>query len=140
MFCGSDDRKFAEGQEEELRDRLRVVLQRTLRRQAQEFLEKPFVDRQSRLFEYIMSRAERELYDDVTRYLLEPGMIAFQGRHRQLLLLSFHRLMASSTRALAVSLERVAERLRRKLRGEPGDDRDWSHELEEEDESGRVVG
>ena len=135
VFCGTDDRKLAEGQEAELRERLRVVLQRTLRRQAQEFLEKPFVDRQARLFEYSMNRAERELYDDVTRYLLEPGIIAFQGRHRQLLLLSFHRLMASSTRALAVSLDRVAERLRRKLRGETADAADFTRELEEHDET-----
>ena len=134
VFCGADDRKLAEGQEDELRDRLRVVLQRTLRRQAQEFLEKPFVDRQARLFEYAMSRAERELYDDVTRYLLEPTIIAFQGRHRQLLLLGFHRLMASSTRALAVSLERVAQRLQRKLAGEPDDERGWSHELDDDDD------
>jgi len=135
VFCGTDDRKLAQGQESELRERLRVVLQRTLRRQAQEFLEKPFVDRQARLFEYAMNRAERELYDDVTRYLLEPGIIAFQGRHRQLLLLSFHRLMASSTRALAVSLERVAERLRRKLRGEADDDASLLQQLDDDDES-----
>ena len=113
VFCGADDRQLAEGQEEELRNRLRVVLQRTLRRDAQDFLEKPFVGRQARLFEYTMSPAEKTLYDDVTRYLLEPGILAFQGHYRQLLLLGFHRRMASSTAALAVSLDRVATRLRR---------------------------
>jgi len=117
VFCGGDDRQLAEGQEEELRNRLHVVLQRTLRREAQDFLEKPFVGREARLFEYSMSPAEKALYDDVTQYLLEPGILAFQGRHRQLLLLSFHRLMASSTRALAVSLEKVAARLRRMMGG-----------------------
>ena len=113
VFCGVDDRQLAEGQELELRNRLGVVLKRTLRRDAQEFLEKPFVGREARLFEYTMSPAEKSLYDDVTQYLLEPGILAFQGRHRQLLLLGFHRRMASSTRALAASLERVATRLRR---------------------------
>lgn len=78
-------------------------LQRTLRRQAQSFLEKPFVNREARLFNYAMNPAERALYDDVTRYLLEPGIQAFQGKHRQLLLLGFHRRLASSTRALAAS-------------------------------------
>jgi ERCC4-related helicase len=117
VFCGVDDRHLAEGQEEELRNRLRVVLQRTLRREAQDFLEKPFVGREARLFEYTMSPAEKALYDDVTRYLLEPGILAFQGRQRQLLLLGFHRRMASSNRALAASLERVAMRLRRMLSG-----------------------
>lgn len=118
VFCGVDDRQLATGQEEELRRRLQVVLQRTLRREAQDFLEKPFVGREARLFEYTMSPAEKALYDDVTKYLLEPGILAFQGRQRQLLLLGFHRRMASSTRALAVSLERVATRLRRMLEGD----------------------
>jgi superfamily II DNA or RNA helicase len=118
VFCGTDDRQIAPGQEQELRSRIRVVLQRTLRRQAQDFLEKPFVGREARLFEYVMSPAERGLYDDVTRYLLEPGILAFQGNHRQLLLLGFHRRMASSTRALAASLERVAARLRRMIAGD----------------------
>lgn len=122
VFCGVDDRELAQGQEEELRARLKVVVQRTLRRQAQEFLEKPFVSRQTRLFEYEMSVDERALYDDVTKYLLEPGIQAFRGSQRQLLLIGFHRRMASSTRALAASLQRVADRLRRKLRGDAEDD------------------
>jgi adenine-specific DNA-methyltransferase len=122
VFCGLDDRQLAKGQEDELRGRLKVVVQRTLRRQAQEFLEKPFVSRQARLFEYEMSVDERALYDDVTKYLLEPGIVAFRGSQRQLLLIGFHRRMASSTRALAASLQRVADRLRRKLRGDSGED------------------
>jgi len=121
VFCAGDDRRLAPGQDQELRERLRVVLQRTLRRQAQSFLEKPFVDRQARLFDYAMSPAERALYDDVTRYLLEPGIQAFQGKQRQLLLLGFHRRLASSTRALAASLEGVVRRLRRLGTGEPSD-------------------
>jgi hypothetical protein len=124
VFCGVDERQLAPGQEEELRDRLRVVLQRTLRRDAQPFLEKPFVGREARLFEYTMSPAERALYDDVTKYLLEPGILAFQGSQRQLLLIGFHRRMASSTRALAVSLGRVAVRLRRMLGGAAGQEID----------------
>ncbi|MDP3237092.1 MAG: SNF2-related protein [Myxococcales bacterium] len=124
VFCADDDRQLAPGQEDELRSRLKHVLQRTLRRQAQTFLEKPFVNRQARLFDYAMSPAERALYDDVTRYLLEPGIRAFQGRHRKLLLIGFHRRMASSTRALAASLAHVASRLRRMSAGEAPDDRD----------------
>jgi adenine-specific DNA-methyltransferase len=127
LFCGSDDRQLAPGQEAELRSRLRLVLQRTLRRQAREFLERPFVERQARLFEYPMSPDERALYDDVTRYLLEPGIFAFRGNQRQLLLLGFHRRMGSSTRALAASLGRVAARLRRMLAG------DRSAEADEQD-------
>lgn len=112
LFCPTDDRILLEGQEHELQRRLGTVLQRTLRRQAQDFIREPFVARQARLFEYSMSPEERALYDDVTMYLLEPSLHAFRGKHRTLLLLGFHRRMASSVRALAASLEKVAERLR----------------------------
>jgi Helicase conserved C-terminal domain/SNF2-related domain len=141
VFCEQGDRYLAPGQEDELRSRLRVVIQRTLRRQAQEFLEQPFVRREARLFEYTMSAAERGLYDDVTGYLLEPGIVAFQGKQRQLLLLGFHRRMASSIRALAASLERVAARLRRKLapdeataaQKDAADAQAFSNDLEDDD-------
>ena len=112
LFCPTDDRILLEGQEHELQRRLGTVLQRTLRRQAQDFMREPFMGRQTRLFEYSMSQEERALYDDVTMYLLEPSLYAFRGKHRQLLLLGFHRRMASSVRALAASLAKVAERLR----------------------------
>ncbi len=105
------------GQEYELQRRLAVVLQRTLRRQAQEFLDRPFTQRRCRLYEYAMSEAERSLYDDVTEYLLEPSLYAFAGRQRRLLLIGFHRRMASSIPALAASLENVARRLRRLQQG-----------------------
>ena len=113
LFCEKKDgRRLVPEQGSELKRRLGAVVQRTLRRQAQEFLDKPFVGRRAELYEYSMSPEEKTLYDDVTAYLLTPSLCAFQGRSRQLLLLQFHRLMASSTAALAKSLERVATRLR----------------------------
>ena len=115
LFCDGDDRKLVPGQAHELKRRIGTVVQRTLRRQAQEFLDKPFVDRRARLFEYAMSDEERQLYEDVTAYLLEPELCAFRGNHRRLLLIGFHRRMASSLPALASSLENVAARLRDQL-------------------------
>ena len=128
VFCARDGRTVAVEQAEELKRRLNTVVQRTLRRQAQEFLDKPFVGRRAQLFEYTMSAAERALYDDVTDYLLRPQLHAFEGRSRQLLLLGFHRRMASSTAALAASLERVAGRLRDMLDGESRDDDGLGHQ------------
>jgi len=118
VFCPGDDAKLADGQEDELRRRMSAVCQRTLRRQAQEFLERPFVQRHCQLFEYTMAPAERALYDDVTSWLLEPDLCSFAGGARHLLLLGFHRRMASSTAALATSLERVCVNLERMLQGE----------------------
>src|SRR5215467_10508185 len=113
VFCSDGDRTLIPGQEHELKRRLTTVQHRTLRRQAQEFLDKPFTQRRCRLYDYAMSGDERSLYDDVTEYLLEPSLYAFAGRQRRLLLIGFHRRMASSLSALAASLENVAARLRR---------------------------
>lgn len=112
VFCDGDDRRLVAGQEAELRQRVNSVVKRTLRRQAQEFIERPFVGRHAEIFEYTMTAAERQLYDDVTRYLLEPNLCAFRGSQRRLLLIGFHKRMASSMRALAASLDVVAARLR----------------------------
>ena len=121
LFCPADDRVLAQGQEHELQHRLSTVLRRTLRRQAQEFMPMPFMQRQARLFEYTMSHEERALYDDVTDYLLEPSLQAFEGSQRQLLLIGFHRRMASSLRALEISLASVAARLVRLRDGSASD-------------------
>lgn len=136
-FCAGDGRALADGQGPELRRRISQVLQRTLRRQAQEFLSRPFVGRQARLFQYTMSDAERRLYEEVTTYLLTPELAAFRGSQRRLLLIGFHRRMASSTAALASSLEKVASRLERMLgagSSEADDDelaRDLAQELDD---------
>jgi adenine-specific DNA-methyltransferase len=138
VFCSDDDRTLVPGQEHELKRRLAVVQRRTLRRQAQEFLDRPFTQRRCRLYEYAMSDAERSLYDDVTEYLLEPSLFAFAGRQRRLLLIGFHRRMASSISALAASLENVAHRLRRLQQGLGVDETVASvlWDLEDEDEPG----
>jgi superfamily II DNA or RNA helicase len=136
VFCSEDDRTLVPGQEYELKRRLATVQRRTLRRQAQEFLDRPFTQRRCRLYEYAMSDAERSLYDDVTEYLLEPSLYAFAGRQRRLLLIGFHRRMASSIKALAASLENVASRLRHLQAGLRSDDTviDVLQDLEDDDE------
>ena len=82
-----------------------------------------------------MSDDERSLYDDVTGYLLQPSLYAFSGRQRRLLLIGFHRRMASSIPALAASLENVAARLHRLQAGVRSDDTaiDVFRDLEDED-------
>jgi len=48
VFSTDDDRTLVPGQEHELQRRLSMVLKRTLRRQAQEFLDRPFTQRRCR--------------------------------------------------------------------------------------------
>ena len=138
LFCDGDDRRLRPGQGEELRHRIASVCQRTLRRQAQEFMGRKFTRRTARLFEYSMSPEESALYDGVTEYLLDPKTAAFRGAHRRLLLISFHRRMGSSVAALAASLQTVADRLRRKLKGTDGTLRMFAGDLEEELEEERT--
>src|SRR5438045_7008999 len=135
-LCADNDATLFTAEEPELHRRLAVVLQRTLRRQAQEFLDRPFTQRRCRLYEYAMSDDERSLYDDVTEYLLQPSLYAFAGSQRRLLLIGFHRRMASSIPALASSLENVAARLRRLMVGQriTDDAIEVLHDLEEEAE------
>src|SRR5271169_3441007 len=136
VFCSEDDLTLVPGQEHELQRRLAMVLQRTLRRQAQDFLKSPFTQRRCRLYDYAMSDDERSLYDDVTEYLLQPSLYAFAGRQRRLLLIGFHRRMASSIAALAASLENVAARLRRLRAGQQLKDeaREVLDDLEEDED------
>ncbi len=135
VFCDGDDRTLVKGQDHELRRRLGTVVQRTLRRQAQEFLERPFVGRRAQIFEYSMTPPEKSLYDDVTTYLLDPHLIAFRGNQRRLLLIGFHRLMASSIAALTASLRNVAKRLEAMSGGGdvPAPDFDFLHDLENDE-------
>lgn len=86
-----------------------------------EFLEVPFVERQAKLIEYELTAAEKELYEQVTAWLMEPYLCSFRGNNRRLLLISFHRRMASSLAALSSSLEKVADRLRKQLAARGGD-------------------
>jgi hypothetical protein len=62
-----------------------------------------------------VSPEEKGLYDDVTAWLMREDLHAFRGKQRHLLLIGFHRRMASSLEALSVSLRRVAQRLRERL-------------------------
>jgi adenine-specific DNA-methyltransferase len=125
VFCAENDRSLVPGQEFEIRRRLATVLQRTLRSQAKDFLEVPFVERQATLLEYELTAEEKDLYQQVTAWLMEPYLCSFDGKNRRLLLIGFHRRMASSLAALSSSLEKIAERLRKRLaaRGaDPGDE------------------
>src|SRR4029077_13074287 len=113
------------------------VLQRTLRSQAKDFLEVPFVERQAKLIEYEMSPEEKDLYEQVTAWLMQPYLCSFGGKNRRLLLIGFHRRMASSLAALSSSLEKVAQRLRKQLADGGGDSGDellteFASDLEED--------
>ena len=115
LFCGEDDRILDPGQEHELRQRMNRVVKRTLRRQAQEFMERPFVGRHAQLFEYEMSLEERALYDDVRPWLWRSGKppagpVAHGPVEMMQLLATLERLSAADKRTIGeLLLERVQD-------------------------------
>src|SRR6266480_758527 len=92
-----------------LRERLKPICQRTLRRQVLEYI--PFTNRIALVEEFIPSDAEQKLYNLVSDYLQRQHLYALPASQRQLMTLILRRLLASSTFAIAGTLEGLAQKL-----------------------------
>lgn len=92
-----------------LRERLKPICQRTLRRQVLEYI--PFTNRIALVEEFVPSDAEQKLYHLVSDYLQRPNLFALPASQRQLMTLILRRLLASSTFAIAGTLEGLANKL-----------------------------
>ncbi len=92
-----------------LRDRLKPICQRTLRRQVLEFI--PFTNRIALVEEFIPSEPEQKLYNLVSDYLQRQNLYALPASQRQLMTLILRRLLASSTFAIAGTLKGLADKL-----------------------------
>lgn len=95
---------------DDLRQRLRSVCQRTLRRQVAEYV--PFTDRISITQDFTPTAEEQKLYDQVSAYLQRDTLHALPAGQRKLMTLVLRKLLASSTHAIADTLRGLAERLR----------------------------
>lgn len=102
-------REVAERELGDLRERLRPLCQRTLRRQVTEYIR--FTNRIPFTQDFTPSRAEQELYDLVSEYLQRDTLHALPERLRPLMTMILRKLMASSTFAIAGTLNAMAERL-----------------------------
>jgi superfamily II DNA/RNA helicase len=92
-----------------LRERLKPICQRTLRRQVLEYI--PFTNRIALVEEFVPSDAEQKLYNLVSDYLQRQHLYALPASQRQLMTLILRRLLASSTFAIAGTLEGLAKKL-----------------------------
>jgi len=92
-----------------LRDRLKPICQRTLRRQVLEYI--PFTNRIALVEEFIPSEPEQKLYNLVSDYLQRQNLYALPASQRQLMTLILRRLLASSTFAIAGTLQGLADKL-----------------------------
>lgn len=92
-----------------LRERIKPICQRTLRRQVLEYIK--YTNRIPITQEFVPSEAEQKLYDLVSGYLQRDSLYALPSSQRQLMTLILRKLLASSTYAISGTLDALANRL-----------------------------
>ena len=107
--------ELTEEKAEDLKARLAPVVIRTLRRQVREYVK--FTARRSIVEDFAPSTEEQELYDRVSDYLRREDSHAIPLARRALFILVYRKILASSSFALAGTLERLADSLDEKLAG-----------------------
>lgn len=93
----------------ELRNRLKPVCTRTLRRQVLEYIK--YTKRIPLTQDYIPTEQEIELYNCMSEYLQRPVLYALPSSQRQLITLILRKLLASSSYAIASTLNSLVFRL-----------------------------
>ena len=119
----------------ELRARLADFCKRTLRKQVLEYVR--YTQRRAITQPFSPAENEQALYDGITRFLQREDTYAIPSQQRHLTVLILRKLLASSSQAIAGTLETLRARLVALQKGEPakGDLADvifFENELEEE--------
>jgi adenine-specific DNA-methyltransferase len=96
-----------------LRERLKPICHRTLRRQVAAYVS--YTKRHAILQEFSPDEAEDKLYDLVTEYLQRENLQALPSGQRALMTLVLRKLLASSSFAIAGALDSIARRLQERL-------------------------
>jgi len=96
---------------EDLKQRIRPLTHRTLRRQVQEEGGINFTNRYSITQDFTPLPAEWELYQDLSHYLQQPNNQAINFRARHLVSMGLRKILASSSFAVAETLKSMIERL-----------------------------
>jgi len=94
----------------ELKNRLKPICIRTLRRQVLEYI--PFTERKPITQDYVPTEQEIELYDGMSEYLQREKLYALPFSQRQLITLVLRKLLASSSFAIASTLDKMVQKLR----------------------------
>jgi superfamily II DNA/RNA helicase len=108
-FKSQFSRNVDEENYEDLRNRLRPICKRTLRRQVLEYIK--YTERKPLVQEYFPNEDETTLYNWVTDYLQRPKLYALPMSQRQLMTLILRKLLASSTYAIFGTLDALVQRL-----------------------------
>jgi len=97
----------------ELRERLKPLCKRTLRKQVLEYVK--YTSRHALVQEFFPTDDEQRLYDDVSEYLQLPILYALPSGQRQLMTLVLRKLLASSSYAIAHTLDGLVKKLEKAL-------------------------
>ena len=92
-----------------LRERIRPICQRTLRRQVLPYVS--YTNRHALVQEFVPNEDEQRLYSLVSEYLQSPRLYALPANQRQLMTLILRKLLASSTYAISDTLLGLANKL-----------------------------
>ncbi len=93
----------------ELKERLRPLCKRTLRKQVLQYVK--YTNRHALVQEFVPTAEEQRLYDLVSDYLQQPTLYALPASQRQLMTLILRKLLASSTYAISSTLDGLAGKL-----------------------------
>ena len=97
----------------DLKERLKPICHRTLRRQVTAYV--PFTQRHAMCEKFTPSPEEEELYNLVSDYLRRDNLQALPSSQRALMTLVMRKLLASSTFAIAGTLVTLSNRLKEKI-------------------------
>lgn len=116
----------------ELKNRLNLFIHRTLRSQVQKYVKYP--KRITRTFEFIPSREEDLLYDEITDLIRSNPSFGTTG-HSNFISIILRKLLSSSTEAVLNTLNTIKNRIEKIINGEQisYDDFDEDEEFEFED-------
>jgi SNF2 family DNA or RNA helicase len=93
----------------DLKERLKPICIRTLRRQVKEYIN--YTNRVPLTEDYTPTEPEIELYENMSEYLQRPVLYALPFSQRQLITLILRKLLASSSFAIASTLQGLAYKL-----------------------------
>jgi len=116
---------------EDLRERLRGFSRRTLREHVQEYIR--YTQRRPITTPFRPSDNEHDLYLAISDFLLRDDTYSIPAQQRQLTLLVLRKLLASSSRAVAATLETMKRRLVRMKEDVP-EEQGWLQQIIDKEE------
>ena len=106
-------KKLINGSGPDDKEQLSGIITRTLRKQVGDYVK--FTDRHSRAFDFSPTEEEQDLYEKVSDYLKRERLAAISHTQRNLMILVYRKLLASSSFAISGTLQKLISNLEKEL-------------------------